>query len=102
MMAAVTIAAPPVGADLELAAVDEARFAEVWDGTMLRTMAALRDAFVTLSSSGGGRVTVELPGGSSAVAMAVAEGMRLLVMSAAMAWAEHGIEVEVECIPPST
>jgi hypothetical protein len=100
MMAAVTIAAPPVQASGDLVEFDEARFAEAWDGTMLRTLAALQDAFASLSASGGGRITVELPSGSSAVALAVIEGVLRLARSAALAWATHGIEVE--CIPPST
>jgi len=100
MMAAVTIPAPPVDLAGELVEFDETRFAEAWDGTMLKTLAALQDAYALLRDAAGGRITVELPAGSGAVALAVAEGIRLLAKSAALAWAAQGIEVE--CIRPST
>src|SRR4051812_23380224 len=107
MMPAVRIEAPPVALDGDLMSFDDDRFAEAWDGTMLRTLAALQDAFADLRDRAGGggdgrggRITVVVPAGSGAVALAVAEGLRLLARSASLAWADHGIEVE--CIPPST
>ena len=99
MMLAVQVSAPPVDLDGDLVDYDEARFATVWDGTMLAVLAALQDAFAQLSETGG-RITVQLPDGTGAVALAVKEGVRLLARSAALEWERLGIEVE--CLPPST
>src|SRR5437762_2205051 len=90
MMLAVTIPAPPVDLEGDLVDFDEARFAEAWDGTMLAVLAALQAAFAQLAGDEGGRITIELPAGSSAVALAVREGLRLLARSAALGWRANG------------
>ena len=100
-MRTVSVEAPTIDLDGSLIDFDEARFAAAWDGAMLPVLAGLQAAFASLFEGGGGwRITVALPDGSGAVALMVAEGLRALARSAALAWAAHGIEVE--CIPPST